>query len=102
VTSPPRGAHQPAAAGVRVGSGAHRVVLTIAADGALSELSMTRWGNPEKGPFAEHAFGAGMREEVTLDGRTIPRTVTAGWHHGTDRWPEGQFIRYTVDRARYL
>jgi hypothetical protein len=43
-----------------------------------------------------------MRDEVTFDGFTIPRTVTAGWHYGTDRWREGQFIRYTIDRARYL
>jgi hypothetical protein len=35
-----------------------------------------------------------------VEGVTVPRRITAGWHHGTDRWPEGRFIRYTVDDVR--
>jgi hypothetical protein len=76
-------------------------MLTFAADGALKELEMRRWGNPDKGPFAEHVFGAAIHEEVTSEGFTIPRTVVAGWHYGTQRWPDGQFIRYAIDRAHY-
>ena len=90
-----------ATAWVRVGTGEHEVTLSVAADGALTELRMTRWGSPGNEPFAAHAFGATMHDEATFDGFTVPRAITAGWHYGTDRWPEGQFIRYSVDDARY-
>jgi len=48
----------------------------------------------------EHTFGAQVAGEVTRDGYTIPRTVTAGWYYGTDRWAAGQFIRYAIHDAR--
>jgi hypothetical protein len=86
---------------VRAGPDLHEVTLTIAADGALSELVMTRWGKPDKQPFGAYSFGAALRGGVIFDGFTIPREVTAGWHYGSDRWPQGQFIRYTIDAARY-
>jgi hypothetical protein len=90
-----------AVATVQTGPDPHEVTLTIAADGALSELVMTRWGKPNKQPFASYSFGAALRGGVIFDGFTIPREITAGWHYGSDRWPEGQFIRYTIDAARY-
>lgn len=90
-----------ATARVRVATGEHEVTLSVAADGALTELRMTRWGSPGNEPFAAHAFGATMHDEATFDGFTIPRAITAGWHYGTDRWPEGQFIRYSIDDAHY-
>ena len=80
----------------------HEVTLTVAADGTLSELSMTRWGNPGKEPFGPYPFGAALHGEASFEGFTIPRAITAGWHYGTDRWPEGQFIRYTIDHAHYV
>jgi hypothetical protein len=90
-----------AAATIHVGPGVHEVMLTFAADGALTELVMRRWRNPGKQPFAEHVFGATMHEEVTVEGFTIPRSIVAGWRCGTRRWPDGQFIRYTIDDAHY-
>jgi deazaflavin-dependent oxidoreductase (nitroreductase family) len=90
-----------ATARLRVGPDEHEVTLTVAADGALTELHMSRWGNPGNTPFASHAFGATLNDEATFGGVTIPRSITAGWHHGTDRWPEGQFIRYTIDHAHF-
>jgi len=87
---------------IQEGRGTHEVRLTIDERGALKELHMTRWGNPGKQPFGEYPFGAELEDEITFGGFTIPRIVTAGWHHGTERWPEGEFIRYTIDRARYL
>jgi hypothetical protein len=63
---------------------------------------MTRWGKPGNEPCAPYPFGATPQEEATFEGFTIPRDITAGWHYGTDRWSEGQFIRYTVDRADYV
>jgi hypothetical protein len=50
----------------------HDVTLCVAADGVLTELQMTRWGNPDKQPFAEHPFGATLQAAVTFDGFTIP------------------------------
>jgi hypothetical protein len=50
---------------------------------------------------AEHSFGATSTDEVTFGGLTLPRKVTAGWHFGTPRWPEGVFIRYSIDDASY-
>ena len=90
-----------ATARVQVGPDAHDVTLTIAADGALKELQMTRWGNPDKQGFGAHSFGATLHGETAFDGFTIARRITAGWHYGSDRWPEGQFIRYTIDDAEY-
>jgi hypothetical protein len=91
-----------ATARLQLGPDEHEITLTVAADGTLAELRMTRWGNPAAEPFAWQAFGATMRDQASFDGFTIPRAITAGWHFGTRRWPEGQFIRYTIDEARYL
>ncbi|HEV8559175.1 MAG TPA: DUF6544 family protein [Actinophytocola sp.] len=94
-----------ATARVRLGAaakGLHEVTLTVAPDGALSEVVMSRWGKPGRVPFAEQVFGATLHGEASFAGFTIPRTVTAGWFYGSDRWAaEGQFIRYTIDDARY-
>jgi hypothetical protein len=90
-----------AVASVSVGDRVHDVTLTIAATGALTELVMERWGNPGGEPFGRHVFGAVLRDEARFGGFAIPREVTAGWHCGTQRWPEGQFIRYSIDAARF-
>jgi hypothetical protein len=42
-----------------------------------------------------------QHSRISFGGVTVPRDVSAGWHYGTARWPEGQFIRYTVDKAEY-
>lgn len=88
-----------AVADVRVGSGTHEVTVTVGPDGALTELVLQRWGPVGHGSFGAQPFGAVFDGELTHGGLTIPRRVTAGWHYGTDRWAEGQFIRWTVDRA---
>jgi hypothetical protein len=90
-----------AAARLRAAPHEHEVTLTVAADGALTELVMMRWGTPRGEPFGNYRFGAALGGEVTFDGFTIPRTITARWHYGTERWPAGQFIRYTIDHAEY-
>jgi hypothetical protein len=90
-----------ATARLRVGPDEHQVTLGVARGGALTELLMTRWGNPGKEPFAAYPFGAKLDGEVACDGFTIPHTVAAGWHYGTKRWSQGEFIRYTVDEVRY-
>lgn len=81
--------------------GVHDVTLAIAQNGMLTAVSLRRWGNPGREPFGWHTFGAICEDQVTVDGMSIPRTITAGWHYGTDRWPEGQFIRYTIDDLQF-
>jgi hypothetical protein len=90
-----------ATAALAVGSKRFNVTITVTPSGALAELVLSRWGNPGGGPFAEHSFGASFRDEITFSGVTVPREVIAGWHYGSDRWPEGQFIRYTIDDVGY-
>jgi hypothetical protein len=90
-----------AVAAVRVGTGIQEVTVTVAADGALSEAVMQRWGPLGHGSYGTQPFGATLHEELVVGGMRIPRRITAGWHYGTGRWPEGQFIRWTVDDARF-
>ena len=90
-----------ATARVRVDAGHHEVTLTVAADGALASLRMSRWGAGPDGSFGVRTYGADFADESTFEGFTIPRSVVAGWEHGTPGWELGQFIRYTVDGAHY-
>lgn len=76
------------------------VTLAVGPDGALTELRMQRWGPIGRGAYGELPFGATLHGEIESGGVRVPRRVTAGWHHGTDRWAEGQFIRWTVDEVR--
>jgi hypothetical protein len=89
-----------ATAVVRAGGTTHEVTLTVGPDGALTELVMQRWGDAGGGAFAEQPFGALLHGEATFGGVAVPRQITAGWQYGTDHWPEGQFIRLTVDDLR--
>ena len=72
----------------------HEVTLTIAPDGALAALEMTRWGDPHGSGYGPHRFWATFAGEVSFDGVTLPRSVTAGWG-------EDAFIRYVVEAARW-
>ena len=89
------------AARIKVASGFHEVVLSVSDEGALTSMVMSRWGATGRGSFAERVFGAELGADATFDGYTIPCEVTAGWDRGTDEWAGGQFIRYTVDGARF-
>ncbi len=90
-----------ALATVRVGSGTQEVTVTVGPDGALTESVMQRWGPLGHGAYGMQPFGVTLHEELVVDGMRIPRRITAGWHYGTARWPVGQFIRWTVDDARF-
>jgi hypothetical protein len=81
---------------VPVGAHTQEVALTVAPDGALTELVMDRWGDPGNG-FGLHVFGATLHGRARFGGFTVPRSVAAGWFHGTDRAPAGEFIRYILD-----
>ena len=90
-----------ATARIRVDAGFHEVELSVDDDGALTSMLMSRWGAGPDGSFGVRVFGADFTDEATFEGFTIPRTVVAGWDHGTPGWGAGQFIRYTVDTAHY-
>ena len=90
-----------AVATVRGVGGSHEVTITVGADGALTEVAMSRWGPIGRGSFGEQPFGAALHGEVSAGGMRIPRRITAGYHYGTDTWADGQFIRWTVDEARF-
>ncbi len=82
-------------------AGPHEVTITVGPDGVLTDLVMRRWGPLGRGSYGELPFGASLHGEVAAGGIRIPRRITAGYHYGTDRWAEGQFIRWTVDGAAF-
>ncbi|MCK2216118.1 hypothetical protein MF672_020280 [Actinomadura sp. ATCC 31491] len=90
-----------AVATVPVGGEEHDVRLSVAEDGRLERVTVLRWGNPDKGPYRRHLFGVECLDELTFDGFTVPGRVRAGWWPGTRLWPEGEFIRFTLDDAVY-
>lgn len=90
-----------AVATVQTGSDRHEVTVTVGPDGALTELVLQRWGPLGHGAYGPQPFGVTVHGELEVDGVRIPRRITAGWHYGTDRWPQGQFIRWTVEEARF-
>lgn len=78
----------------------HAVCLTLwlSDDGLLRSVRLARWGDPdETGTFAPHPFGGDFTSHATFNGVTIPSTGSVGWHHGTDRWSEGEFFRFAID-----
>ena len=65
-------------------------------------LSLPRWGNPDKGPFRLHTFGVIFDGEFSTDGYTLSRQMKAGWWLGTPEWEQGEFVRATIDGARFF
>lgn len=56
-----------------------------------------RWGDPDgSGSFGLHSFGVEHTSHTTFDGITIPSAGRAGWHYGSDRWPDGVFFEYEI------
>ncbi|GAA3561162.1 hypothetical protein GCM10022419_047250 [Nonomuraea rosea] len=82
---------QHAVATVPIDGEDHDVTLTIAPDGRLERVTMSRWGNPDGTTYREHLFGIECADEATFDGFTIPARVRGGW------WPQGEFIRFALD-----
>jgi hypothetical protein len=76
--------------------------LQVAENGALQSVSMTRWGNPDKGPFRYHRFGGIIEAEREFAGYTIPVSVRVGWHfNGVEFQEGGEFFHATIDDAAY-
>jgi hypothetical protein len=65
-------------------------------DRVLSAV-LERWGDPDStGAYAHHPFGFQATAYSTFGGVTIPSGGRGGWFMGTDRWSEGEFIRYEI------
>jgi hypothetical protein len=76
---------------------------TVGDDGLLRSVTFDRVGDPDGvGEFALLPFGLEVTEHGTFDGLTIPTSGEVGWHHGTDRWDEGRFFRYTISDLRLV
>lgn len=90
-----------ATAAVTLGAHTHHVTVEIDEAGRLAAVSLPRWGNPDKAPYAEHPFGVILDQERTFGGHRIPTRMRAGWWYGTDRWSEGEFFRATIDVATF-
>lgn len=83
------------------GEPAH-LTLTLDAQGAVQQVALQRWGNPEGNNYRYGTFGVIVEASGFFEGYTIPTRIRAGWFFGTERFePEGEFFRCTIDQARY-
>jgi hypothetical protein len=91
------------------GEPAH-LTLTLDAQGAIRQVALQRWGNPEGGDYHYDTFGVIAEASGTFGGYTIPTRIRAGWFVSSDsplgtprdRFErEGEFFRCTIDRACY-
>ncbi len=91
-----------ALAGVSVGGHATELQMTLD-HGRLIAVRLSRWGNPDGGPFREAPFGAYVDQEATFGGYTIPARLRVGWHFDdAARFDaEGKFFEVSVDDATY-
>ena len=82
--------------------GDHELKLRLDASGAVREMSLQRWGNPDRKRWRFVTFGAVVEEERSFGGYTIPSKMRAGWHFGTQRFArEGEFFRVTIVAAAH-
>lgn len=65
--------------------------------GLVSTTWFERWGDPDStGRFEHHLFGVETTAFRTFHGLTIPAAGRAGWHYGSDRWPDSAFFEYEI------
>jgi hypothetical protein len=72
--------------------------VTIDSAGHLRSAHLDRWNDPDgTGTFGWVPFGVEATTSRTFScGITIPADGSGGWFHGTDRWHEGEFMRYSI------
>ena len=81
---------------VPAAGGYTRVHLGIAADGAIRDLTLQRWGRAG-GRYGWIPFGMRADADATFGGLTVVSQGSVGWWYGTDKWPYGEFFRFTID-----
>lgn len=66
-------------------------------NGRIRSMRFDRWGDPdETGTWGLHPFGVEVTGYARFGALSIPAAGVAGWFHGTDRWVDGQFLRYRI------
>ena len=73
-----------------------RLHLGVKADGAVRDLTMLRWGRTHR-RYDWIPFGMRADAETTFGGLTVVSQGSVGWWYGTDKWPYGEFFRFTID-----
>lgn len=88
---------------VHVSIDGHEESVTFAVDddGALTEVTMLRWGDVQVQEHQRIPYGFGVVEERTFEGYTIASTLRGGWWYGTDRYRPDEASTFEVQRARY-
>jgi hypothetical protein len=81
------------------GDDAETTELGVRHDGQLTDLLVSRWGNPGGTPFSRYPFGVSVEAEADFGGIIIPSVFCAGWWWGTDRQEEGEFFRARITNA---
>lgn len=77
----------------------HTVHHLVGPDGTLRSSWLDRWGDPDRtGTWAAHPFGVEVTGHRTFGSVTIPNRGRAGWHPGTDRWPDSVFFTFEITR----
>lgn len=84
----------------RIGDLAMDVEIHVRPDGELDEISMLRWGNPDRAPYGLYPFTVTVDEERRFSGISIPARFHAGWWDG-DRHPGGEFFRAQITAATF-
>jgi hypothetical protein len=85
------------AAAFAVGETPVEVRYRLDAAGRVRSFVLDRWGDADgTGTFGWYPFGGEVTGYRSFDGVTIPAAGRAGWFFGTDRWPEGEFMRYRI------
>ena len=70
--------------------------------GRLRSVMLRRWADPDGTGYRYVAFGGSAEHERTFGGYTIATSLRIGYFFGSDRFAsDGEFIRITVDDARF-
>ena len=90
-----------AQATVNIDGESFTLTITVARDGAVTEVMLDRWGNQdtEGGRYATIPFAVTISGEARFGGYTLPTRLTAGWWANTDRYRP--FFRAEVTTARH-
>lgn len=72
--------------------------VTIDSGGRVRSDHLDRWSDPDgTGTFGWVPFGVEPTTSRTFPcGITMPAEGSGGWFHGTDRWQQGEFMRYSI------
>jgi hypothetical protein len=77
--------------------------LCIDGDGRVLSATVDRWGDPDGiGRWGWHPFGAMFSADKCYAGLTVPGAGRAGWYMGTDRWRDGEVLRFRIAAIRRI